>query len=422
MHFPRAIAAAGLTATAMIAVGGCAFLPADGPRGDAIERDATAKVEVSREDKLPYCIVPLTPTTLSVAKMSQPRFAGRFDDQRGPTSVKFGIGDIISVTLYESGAGGLFFPLEGGLRQGNYITLPNQEVDDEGNITVPYAGPIKARGRTVSEVQNEIVAALKSRALDPQAVVTIVEQRAALVSVLGEVGTPTRFRSNAAGEKLLDAISRAGGLRVPGPESWVLLERGSHIEIAPFEALIREPANNIFVRPQDTIYVYKQPQTFVAFGASQRQGQFPFDAWRISLAEAIAKSGGLNDVRAEPQWVFLYRAERRELVEKLDTKCAVGERKVIPVIYQANLRDPSGTFLTTEFQMRDKDVVYIANSRSVEQTKFFDYVTSLSLAAQFPLEAGIAFYGLKSAIHGGGSTSVFATTTGTTAPAAAVGP
>ena len=410
MPFLRSYAA-GLTAAAVMALGGCAFLPGDGPRGESVERNATAKVEVSRDDKLPYCLVPLTPTTLSVAKLSQPRFAGRFDDNRGPTSVRFGTGDVISVTLYESGAGGLFFPLEGGLRQGNYITLPNQEVDNEGNITVPYAGPIKARGRTVSEVQSEIVAALKSRALDPQAVVTIVEQRAALISVLGEVGAPTRFRSNAAGERMLDAISRAGGLRGQGSESWVLLERGSHIEIAPFEALIREPSNNIYVRPQDTIYVYKQPQTFVAFGASEHQGQFPFEAWRISLAEAMAKAGGLNDLRAEPQWVFLYRAERRDLVEKLDPKCAVGERKVIPVVYQADLRDPSGTFLTTEFQMRDKDVLYVANSRSVEQTKFFNYVSSVSRTVQDPLETGIAFYGLKSAIHGGSSGTVF--TTGT---------
>lgn len=410
MPFSR-VGFAGIASATLLALGGCAFLPADGPRGESVERDAAAKVEVSRDDKLAYCLVPLTPTTLSVAKLSQPRFAGRFDDGRGPTSVRFGTGDVISVTLYESGAGGLFFPLEGGMRQGNYITLPNQEVDNEGNITVPYAGAIKARGRTVSEVQSEIVAALKSRALDPQAVVTIVEQRAALVSVLGEVGAPTRFRANAAGERLLDAISRAGGLRTAGSESWVLLERGSHIEIAPFEALIREPSNNIYVRPQDTIYVYKQPQTFVAFGASQHQGQFPFEAWRISLAEAMAKAGGLNDLRAAPEYVFLYRAERREMVQKLDPKCAVGDRKVVPVIYQADLRDPSGTFLTTEFQMRDKDVLYVGNSRSVEQTKFFNYVSAVSRTVQDPLETGIAFYGLKSAIHGTSSGTIF--TTGT---------
>lgn len=245
-----------------------------------------------------------------------------------------------------------------------------------------------------------------------------MEQRAALVSVLGEVGGPTRFRANAAGERLLDAISRAGGLRGQGSESCVLLERGSHIEIAPFEALIREPANNIYVRPKDTIYVYKQPQTFLAFGASEKQGQFPFEAWRISLAEAMAKAGGLNDIKAEPQWVFLYRAERRDIAEKLDPKCAVGDRKVIPVIYQADLRDPAGTFLTTEFQMRDKDVIYVANSRSVEHTKFYTYINSLSSAVQDPLNAGTAFYTLKSAIHSGGANTIFTTSSTTTTTAA----
>jgi len=37
----------------------------------------------------------------------------------------------------------------------------------------------------------------------------------------------------------------------------------------PFGALMYEPANNIYVLPNDVIYVFSQPQTFVAFGAAQ---------------------------------------------------------------------------------------------------------------------------------------------------------
>ena len=67
----------------------------------------------------------------------------------------------------------------------------------------------------------------------------------------------------------------------------------------PFGALIFEPGNNIWAWPGDTIYLYQEPQTFLAFGASGQQGTFPFPTWRTSLAEAIGIAGGLLDVQAD---------------------------------------------------------------------------------------------------------------------------
>ena len=48
----------------------------------------------------------------------------------------------MSVTIFEAEARGLFFPSEAGARPGNFVTLPEQIVDSNGNITVPYAGTI----------------------------------------------------------------------------------------------------------------------------------------------------------------------------------------------------------------------------------------------------------------------------------------
>jgi polysaccharide export outer membrane protein len=70
---------------------------------------------------------------------------------------------------------------------------------------------------------------------------------------------------------------------------------GASRERAPFGALMYEPANNIYVLPNDVIFVFSLPQTFVAFGATGTQGQFKFEAWHILLGEPVAKQGGLND-------------------------------------------------------------------------------------------------------------------------------
>lgn len=382
-------------------------LPIDGPRGEAVYLSAAAHIEGEETHKsLPYCLASLTPRVSSLLASNQPRLAGRFTDRRGPATVRIGIGDVIRVTLFESASGGLFFPAEGGSRTGNFLVIPDQNVDDRGNITVPYAGQIKTRGRTPVEVQDAIVAALKDRALEPQAVVTVVEQRDALISVVGEVGTPRRFQASAAGERMLDAIARAGGLKGAGQETWVMLERKGKVAVTPFSALVHEPANNIFVRAHDTIYVYREPQTFVAFGAVTTQGQIPFDTWRMSLAEAIGKVGGLLDNRAEPAWVFLFRAESSKFAHELDPKCVVSDGNYIPVIYEVNLRDPATYFLATQMPMRNKDLIFVSNSRSIEKTKLMDYIRTISSTIQEPINVGIAGYTLKGLVNGTGSAAV----------------
>jgi Polysaccharide biosynthesis/export protein len=63
-----------------------------------------------------------------------------------PPRITLGIGDVVRVTVFESEPGGLFIPGELGAQLGNFVTLPDQVVDTNGNITVPYAGTIRASG------------------------------------------------------------------------------------------------------------------------------------------------------------------------------------------------------------------------------------------------------------------------------------
>jgi polysaccharide export outer membrane protein len=194
----------------MIVHSGCSTLPTSGPSSSYV---LTGQLD---PESLPYALVRVTPEVERILDHNSFEIGQVFKDRRGPTDIHFGIGDIISVTLFESAAGGLFIPLEAGVRPGNFVTLPNQAVDTNGNITIPYAGTIRAKGRTAAEVQKAIVDALKDRAIEPQAVVALVDQRATSVSVLGEVNTPSRFPVAVSGERLLDAITRAGGPKNPG--------------------------------------------------------------------------------------------------------------------------------------------------------------------------------------------------------------
>jgi polysaccharide biosynthesis/export protein len=352
-------------------------------------------------DSLPYALVKVTPDVMRVLAEHAPGFAGVFSDRRPPEQIKFGIGDVVAITIFEAAAGGLFIPSEAGVRPGNFVQLPNQQVDDSGNISVPYAGAIRAINRTPAQVEQSIVNALKNRAIEPQVVVSLVTQNTSLISVLGEVNSPTRFPASAAGERILDAITRAGGPKGEGFNTWVMLERDGKRATVPFGALVYDPANNIYARPNDTIYLYQEPQTFVAFGAEGQQGQFSFNAWRISLAEAVAKAGGLNDTLANPASVFVYRGEPRNVAEQLGIDVSKFSATIIPVVFNINFRDPAGYFLATKFAMHNKDVIFASNASAVEQAKVMNYIRLVTATVNDPIVTATNAYILRTAVRGG---------------------
>src|SRR5947209_1236442 len=160
-----------------LAVSGCALMPTSGP--------ASWDVWAGQTDpkNLPYAFVRITPKVAGVLGKAAPRLVGEFPDRSRPKDIVFGIGDVVGVTIFEASSGGLFIPAEAGVRPGNFITIPPQAVDVNGNLTIPYAGAIRARGRTQAEIQKAIVDALKDRAIEPQAIVSVVDQRTSLITV-----------------------------------------------------------------------------------------------------------------------------------------------------------------------------------------------------------------------------------------------
>jgi polysaccharide biosynthesis/export protein len=368
---------------------------------------------------LPYALVKLTPEVVEILGRHTVSLSSAFADRAPAKAFRFGVGDTVSITIFESAAGGLFTS-DAGVRAGNFVTVPNQAVDERGTIAVPYAGTIRALGRTPSEIRDEITDKLKGRALEPQVVVAVAEQNTSLVSVLGDVRSAGRFRASPSPERIIDSIARAGGPATQGYDIWVSLERKGHRASVPFGALMYEPSNNIFVLPNDVIYLYSQPQTFVAFGASGLQGQFKFDAWRISLAEAIGKQGGMNDGLADPSSVFLYRGETREVAREMGVDCTPFKGPIIPIVYLINLRDPSGYFLTQTFEMRNKDVMYTSNSVTVETTKFLTFVRTVLATANDPIIYATNGYALKAATHGTGSGTIITTPTPITSPSVTI--
>ena len=369
----------------MLALAGCSMIPDSGPSRRAVESQASVTLNASTGGSiLDYVLVDLNRVVLPLIYDPGPGSLLRtFGAGHGPVpEIKVGVGDTVQVTLFEAQAGGLFIPVDAGSRPGNFVSLPNQTVDSKGFITVPYAGQIRALNRGTPAIQQEIIDKLKDRAIEPQAVVSIVSQTSTQVTVIGEVNNPGKISINPAGDRVLDAISRAGGIRDPGYEEFVTLQRRGLKGTVYFINLVKDPHENVFVEPGDTLYVYQYQRAFMAFGATGASGQFKFLQENVTLSDAVGKAGGLLDSRAEPGQVFVYRIEKRSTLEKMgaDVSNFPGDRQDIPTIFRVNFRDPSGFFAARRFPMRDNDIIYVDNADQVEITKFLNMITTVTNA------------------------------------------
>jgi polysaccharide export outer membrane protein len=359
----------------------CSLLPGTGPKSDAVNDNATAGIRSSAA--LSYALVDVTADTIGF--LSQPNlvtFQGEFPDKRAKPNQVVGVGDVLNISIFEAAPGGLFTPGQAaGARPGNFVDLPAQAVDQKGSIYVPYAGEIPAAARTIPEIQQAIVARLRNRAIEPQVVVSLNQQHSSVVSVLGDVNTPGVLALNSVGERMLALIARAGGPKFEAIESYVTLQRdGKRVKVL-LSRVVHDPRENIFIRPNDVIFLTRESPTFTALGALNQNvfgfnSEIPFDVETLTLAQAMGKAGGLNDQQSDPSELYVYRFEDRRSLEKLGVDTTKFTLDKVPTIYRLNLRDPSGMLLAAAFQMRTKDVMYVANAKVVDYYKLLTLINN----------------------------------------------
>jgi polysaccharide export outer membrane protein len=379
----------GLTASLTASLGGCSFISSSGPTRGMIT-GASSQILVQNDKHgahVAYALVYLNAQTQSRLDSADtpPLFSPRLTNA-APSPVQVGVGDVLSITVFESGSGGLFIPLEAGVRSGNFVQIPSQQVEQSGAIEVPYAGAVRAAGRSLSAIQDDIASRLAGRALEPNVVVSIVERHANEVSVLGDVTLATRFSMDASGERVLGAIARAEGPKFPSYETLVTVQRGHRAETALLSEIAKDPAQNIRLVSGDVVYVSHEPRYFLGIGATgqtatlaQLNRRFPFGDYNITLADGLALAGGLEDDRATPRGIFLYRRETRATLEHLGLVVPPGLPDPIPTIYTVNFLDPGGFFLASSFWMRNHDTIYVSNAPIADWTKILNFLQSAAL-------------------------------------------
>jgi len=364
-------------------LGACSTVPTQGPTRLSV-------LNTGGGANAPFLLMPISDFTIQqLAHFPGPSLYGKFGDYRGPVLQTVGVGDTLEVSVFEAAGGGLFQqPVSSANSTGSHSAqIPPQVVQRDGSITIPYAGRVSVVGKTTPQVEKEIVDQLTGKAIEPQAIVTLEKSLSNSVTINGEVLKGQRIPLSARGDRLLDVVAEAGDLNAPANESFLELTRDGRTVRVPFQTLLNDPHENIYVRPGDTLTVVRYPLTFTAIGATGLNAVMSFDAVGISLEEAIGKASGLLDDRADPEGVFVMRYEPVSIARNYPgITPAQAALNLVPVVYYINMREPKSLFLARRFGVHDKDIIYVSNSPFSDLQKLLLLVGTVTA----PAVSGIA--------------------------------
>jgi polysaccharide export outer membrane protein len=295
-----------------------------------------------------------------------------------------GPGDVLEISIWEAPPGVLFSSAvrdptsassSAATSSTNVSAFPQQMISGAGTIYVPFAGTVQVAGKTLVEIESDITHQLQGKANQPQVLVRLTANNTSCATVIGEVASSMRMPLTPRGERLLDALAAAGGTKEPVDKITVQLTRGTSVRALPLDTVIRDPRQNIRLQPGDVVTALFEPLSFTALGATGKSDEVNFEAQGISLAQALARAGGVLDNRSDAAGVFIFRFESKDTLKLADVPASTPDGK-IPVIYRVNLRDPRAFFVAQSFPMQNKDVLYVANAPAAQLQKFLNLIVS----------------------------------------------
>jgi polysaccharide export outer membrane protein len=244
---------------------------------------------------------------------------------------------------------------------GNRETILNVQVSNSGQITVPYAGTLEARGLTTTEMRALLMERYQGRAVEPEIAVSITGTEARSTTLLGAVRAPGRINVPSRGIRLLDLIAKGGGVSHAPWEMLISVQRGIASGTVSLSDIVSIPANNIVILPGDTVNVAHEPRRFAVYGGVSRSSNIEIPTQDATLAYLLAEVGGLNDRVAQAKSVFVFRP---------------AASRASHAAYQFDFSRPDALLLANSFQLNPSDITYVASADAADFQKFVSIILS----------------------------------------------
>lgn len=206
-------------------------------------------------------------------------------------------------------------------------------VSTDGTILLPFVGRIKASGRTVLELAEDVRQALIKGGFFGDAVVQaeVVGISSRYATVLGFVGTPGLIPLDR-NYRLSEMLARVGGRNSSGADYVILTRTDGTSNRYQVDSLASGAGDkDPIVAPGDKIFIPSaDSEVFYISGQVASPGTFPLTQG-VTFRQAIAKGGGVNENGSEKKLkvvrkgVTIKKVKLEDLVQVGDV-ITIGER------------------------------------------------------------------------------------------------
>jgi polysaccharide biosynthesis/export protein len=211
-----------------------------------------------------------------------------------------------------------------------------------------YRAGFRRGGALWKQIRGDISQRLQFFIADPQVDVRLASYNSQAIVVSGEVGGPNRQALTSVPLTLIEAVNAAGGFKETADQRAVTVQRGGHTYPVDVQGFLSGglTQNNPVLRNGDIVFVpRRRAEEAYLLGEIGRPNAIDLSREPITLTQAITRSGGLVQPRADARGVLVFRVHgHRTRVFQLDTS------------------NPTGLLLGTRFVLEPGDVVYILRS------------------------------------------------------------
>jgi polysaccharide export outer membrane protein len=375
-----------------LGLAGCAgYMPYSGPRASQVNAVASNRslhgiqlVDVN------YGLAKNIQEKLRVPKLQL------LQDFRNPDPRLYtvGPGDTLQIYLWEAPPAMLFAAASGSSSTSTasgamMTTIPEQMVGSDGDIRMPFAGEILCAGKTLNQIADEIQQRLASMAHDPQVVVRLVSNHAQSISVVGNVKKSTQVPLIPGGVTVLQALAAAGGVDQAVSKVSIQISHAGKVIQLPLQDVVQNPEENISLRAGDVVTALYKPLRVTIMGATHKPQELDFEASGISLAQALARSGGLDGTAADAKAVFVFRMENPDLLTNWPQPLHPLPNGKVPVVFRFDFSNPATLFAAQNFPIQNHDLVYVASAPITDLQKFLGLIVQIVYPIQGLTTAGV---------------------------------
>lgn len=355
-----------ITLSLLAFAGGCTVIP-----GSALKTGNKTIVYGENESQADTNLdnrVAVYPITLNlIERMREPAVTAQanpsLEQQKADYRYHVGNGDVLNIMVWAHTD--LNSPIQQSSPQENQVSR-GAWVDESGYISYPLIGRIYAKGKTITELQNQLTGRLKRYLKNPQVSINVTEFRSQHVSVAGAVTKAGDLPITNIPMTILDAVNLAGGVAANADTHNIKWTHNGSDRTISLQNIQQygDMSQNHLLSNGDIVYVPNNSNSKIyVMGEVGRQTSLPIGNHGLNLTQALGEAGGMNQNLADATGVFVIRRAPSDLDKPIH-------------VYQLNLKDATAYALGNEFKLRAEDVVYVTAAPVTRWNRVVSQITS----------------------------------------------